>query len=228
MYGEHNSSVNPSPSDSRRHRCGTERLRHSSAMPAGYRHGNEWVRDEAGTAMRPTLHHPKLFQGRERLRQRLLPQPGFPEPETGDHLGRMDTALVRPSVCTEPVRSTATEGGMASMPMPRRAVSLHPALGQGQAHGHTTDAGGTSALGTLGGRGRAGRTAVPARRLRDRLARSPSSPSRRRRPRPGTCRACATGNSSRSAISPACATFPRMPRASRSCPCRPPTVRAGF
>ena len=65
---------------------------------------------------------------------------------------------------------------MASMPVPRRAVSLHPALGQGQAHGHTTDAGGTSALGTLGGRGRTGRTAVPARRLRDRLARSPLHP----------------------------------------------------
>ena len=68
MYGEHNASVSPSPNDSRRHRGGTERLRHSSAMPAEYRHGNEWGRDETGMAMRPVLHCPKLFQGRECLR----------------------------------------------------------------------------------------------------------------------------------------------------------------
>ena len=59
------------------------------------------------------------------------------------------------------------------MPVPNRLVSVYPALCQGQAHGHTTDAVGASALGTLRGQGRAGRTALPARRLRDRLARSP-------------------------------------------------------
>ena len=61
--------------------------------------------------MRPALHHPKLFQGRERLRQRLLPQPSFPEPESGDHLARMDTVLVRPSAFVSFVRRQDVEIG---------------------------------------------------------------------------------------------------------------------
>ena len=72
-----------------------DRLRHSFAMSARYRHGNEWVGDQTGTAMRPALHQPQLFQRRERLRQRLSPPSRSPEPETGDHLALMDTVLVR-------------------------------------------------------------------------------------------------------------------------------------
>ena len=138
------------------------------------------------------------------------------------------------SVRTEPVRSTATEGGMALMRAPHRTVSgdsalCHgPTLCQGQAHGHTTDAGGPAALGTLGGRGRAGRTVIPARRLRDRLARSPLHPRGGKDPDPGHAERALLAAARGAAISPACATFPRMPRASRSSPRPPPTVPTGF
>ena len=94
-------------------------------------------------------------------------------------------------------------------------IAAYPALSERRAHGHTTDTRRTPALGASGDR--AGRTAATAWRLRGRLVRGSLHPRGGQDSDPRHT-ACVIGSGSQSAISPACATFPRMRRASGRAP----------